>query len=191
MSSDATNSTLEMDQGVTMGQSLDHPGQSFTVELMGEKSRFSLRLRESNVAAFAKATGLALPTKINTVYRDDDALIMCLAPDEWLIIAAPEVGATLQEKCKRHTASPFSLVDVSHRNVAFHIGGEGAAQLINVGCPLDLDLATFPVGKCTRTIFERAEIVLFRETETIFHIEIWRSFAPYFLSVLSNGGQAQ
>lgn len=100
-------------------------------------------------------------------------------------------GAGDEKKCARYSASPFSLVDISHRNVAFHISGDGAAHLINVGCPLDLDLAAFPVGKCTRTIFERAEIVLMREADTAFHVEIWRSFAPYFLSVLTNGGQSQ
>lgn len=110
MSSDATNSTLEMDQGVTIGQSLDHPGQSFTVELMGEKSRFSLRLRESNVAAFAKATGLALPTKINSAYRDDDALIMCLAPDEWLIIAAPRLVRHFKRSASAIRHRPSALL---------------------------------------------------------------------------------
>lgn len=191
MLSDANNSAPQFDQGVTIGERSRRLDQPFAVELIGEKTRYSLRVREADVPAFSEATGLSLPTKLGTVQRDDDTLIMCLAPDEWLIIASPDSKAQVMKKCDRYTASPHSLVDVSHRNIAFRISGEGAAQLINVGCPLDLDLAAFPVGKCTRTIFERAEIVLMREAETVFRIEIWRSFAPYFMSLLTNGGQSQ
>jgi sarcosine oxidase, subunit gamma len=31
----------------------------------------------------------------------------------------------------------------------------------------------------TRTIFEKAEIVLWRTGPETFHVEVWRSFAPY------------
>jgi len=57
--------------------------------------------------------------------------------------------------------------------------GKYAARMINVGCPLDLSLEKFPVGKCTRTVFENAEIMIFREKEDEFQLETWRSFAPY------------
>ncbi|WP_424981492.1 sarcosine oxidase subunit gamma [Maritalea sp. S77] len=180
---------ISPDQGV--GESSLAIDKGPAVELIGEKSRFNLRLREKDIAAFSEATGIALPAKIGSTHRDDALLIMCLAPDEWLIITEPEHGAEIAKKCEAYTSSPFSLVDVSHRNVGFQISGEGAAHLINVGCPLDLDLKAFPVGKCTRTIFERAEIVLSRDAETVFCVEIWRSFAPYFLSLLSNGAQPQ
>jgi sarcosine oxidase, subunit gamma len=35
-----------------------------------------------------------------------------------------------------------------------------------------------------RTIFEKAEIILWRTGEQSFHIEVWRSFAPYVLGHL-------
>jgi sarcosine oxidase subunit gamma len=37
---------------------------------------------------------------------------------------------------------------------------------------------------CTRTIFGKAEIVLWRRGPRSFHIEVWRSFAPYLLACL-------
>ena len=50
--------------------------------------------------------------------------------------------------------------------------------------PLDLDQAAFPVGMCTRTLFGKAEIVLWRKADDAFRVEVWRSFAPYVLGCL-------
>jgi sarcosine oxidase, subunit gamma len=44
---------------------------------------------------------------------------------------------------------------------------------------LDLDLSAFPVGMCTRTVLAKAEIVLWRTSQDVFHVEVWRSFADY------------
>ena len=44
--------------------------------------------------------------------------------------------------------------------------------------------AAFPVGMCTRTLFGKAEIVLWRTAPRPFRIEVWRSFAPYVLGCL-------
>jgi sarcosine oxidase, subunit gamma len=43
---------------------------------------------------------------------------------------------------------------------------------------------------CTRTIFAKAEIVLWRRAKDSFRVEVWRSFAPYvsdFLKEASHG----
>ena len=74
---------------------------------------------------------------------------------------------------------PASIVDVSHRTIGIEISGSRAAWCLNGFCALDLAPHTFPVGMCTRTLFGKAEIVLWRTASTIFHIEVARSFAPY------------
>jgi sarcosine oxidase subunit gamma len=51
------------------------------------------------------------------------------------------------------------------------------------GCPLDLD--RFVVGRATRTIYETVEIILIRETEDRFHVEVWRSFASWLWTALT------
>jgi sarcosine oxidase subunit gamma len=50
--------------------------------------------------------------------------------------------------------------------------------VLTSGCPLDLSAQAFPVGMVARTLFHKAEIVLWRREEG-FHLEVWRSFAPY------------
>jgi sarcosine oxidase, subunit gamma len=50
---------------------------------------------------------------------------------------------------------------------------------------LDLDLAVFPVNACARTLFGKAEIVLWRCGDHQFRIEVWRSFAQYVADMLA------
>jgi sarcosine oxidase subunit gamma len=79
---------------------------------------------------------------------------------------------------------PHALVDISHRQFALQVSGPHAATILSGGCPLDLDLSEFPAGMCTRTVFAKADIVLWRTREDAFHVEVWRSFAGYVTGVL-------
>jgi sarcosine oxidase subunit gamma len=73
---------------------------------------------------------------------------------------------------------------VSHRQTALEIRGPRVEELLNSACPLDLDVRAFAVGMCTRTVFAKADIVLWRTREDAFHVEIWRSFAGYVTGLL-------
>ena len=50
---------------------------------------------------------------------------------------------------------------------------------------LDDFLELFAVGKASRTIYETVEIILTREAGDRFHIEVWRSFAPWLWTALT------
>jgi sarcosine oxidase, subunit gamma len=80
---------------------------------------------------------------------------------------------------------PHALVDISHRQFAFEMGGPHAATILSGACPLDLNLAEFPVGMCTRTALAKADITLWRTRADAFHLEVWRSFAGYVTGVLA------
>jgi sarcosine oxidase subunit gamma len=56
------------------------------------------------------------------------------------------------------------------------------------GCPLDLTMRAFPVGACARTLYHKAEIVLWRTEGDAFQLEVWRSFAPYVEALLTEAG---
>jgi sarcosine oxidase, subunit gamma len=70
-------------------------------------------------------------------------------------------------------------VSIGHRDVAFVLRGSAAAGAINAGCPLDLRLAAFCAGCCSRTLLGKAEIVLWRSQPHLFRIETERSLAGY------------
>jgi len=115
-----------------------------------------------------------------------------LGPDEYLLLeSAPdaargETQAAIASALERVLAhAPHALVDISHRQFALEIGGPHASAILNGACPLDLDLSEFPVGMCTRTVFAKADIVLWRTRQDAFHVEVWRSFAEYVTGVLA------
>jgi sarcosine oxidase subunit gamma len=71
----------------------------------------------------------------------------------------------------------LAVTEVSDRNVAILLEGPSAASVLAAGCALDFD--HFEVGRATRTIFETVEIIIVREAADRFHVEVWRSFAPW------------
>jgi sarcosine oxidase subunit gamma len=112
-----------------------------------------------------------------------------LGPDEWLLVCTPG-DALGQDLAAALAGSPHSLVEVSCRQTALIVSGSRATDLISAACPLDLGLDAFPTGMCTRTLFGKAEIVLWRRAEAQFHIEVARSFAGYVwgLAAAAGGG---
>jgi len=160
-------------------------GAAVELSVARPRAKFSLRCRPETAATAGRTFGIALPDKACTAAVAGDRAALWLGPDEWLLLAAEHdaeaiVGQTAAALGGRH----YSLVDVSHRSCGFATQGPHAATLINHGCPLDLSLASFPVGACTRTLFEKAEIILWRVEEHTYHVEIERSFAPYVWNML-------
>ena len=170
--------------GMLFDQALDIPDslKTDTLKLMliAERLRYSVRIKKSDLTAVKKASGLKFPSKIGRSDMSMSQFILCLGPDEWLIIADPKEKTKLTKAIAKIEADfTVSITDVSHRNIGFGIMGTGAVKALNVGCPLDLSLEAFPIGKTTRTVFESASIVLTRTGDDNFGIECWRSFAPY------------
>ncbi len=166
------------DQAIDIPETLK--GDAVSVTLMEERARYNLRIKSTDLTEFKKLTGLKLPRKINTSSAAKDVTCLCVGPDEWFVIAEAKSKAKL-DKLLAKASNKFvcSVTDISHRNVGFEITGAKASRLINVGCPLDMAIEAFPVGKVTRTIFESAAILLRRTGEESFQIECWRSFGPY------------
>jgi sarcosine oxidase, subunit gamma len=141
----------------------EHPG--VTITLAPPMRRWSLRAKSRQ--ALETLLGIKLPLRIGETFGG----VACLGPDEWLWRgeeAAPrELGAGL----------PLSIVDISERSVTLILDGPAARAVLNAGCPLDLE--RFAVGRTTRTIYEGVEIILGRESDTCWSVDVWRSFADH------------
>ena len=129
--------------------------------------------------AAGQAFGLALPTALNTAATDGTRTAFKLGPDEWLLLAPENTEAEVYAAIEAAVQEPHSLVDVSHRNIGILVSGSLAADVLNAGVMLDLDPKAFPVGTATRTLYAKAEIVLWRKGANDFHVEVWRSFTDY------------
>jgi sarcosine oxidase, subunit gamma len=134
--------------------------------------------------------GAEPPSELGPAGEGKGRAALWLGPDEWLLIAdgadVPAISDVLESVLE---GTAHSLVDVSRRQIGLIGSGPAAARVLNAGCPLDLDLKAFPVGFATRAVFDKVEIVLWRRAETTFHIEIWRSFAPYLAASLAEAAR--
>ncbi|HEV7480041.1 MAG TPA: sarcosine oxidase subunit gamma family protein [Roseiarcus sp.] len=165
-------------------------GPRFALAEVPPAARFILRGAEAVRVACGMAFGVEPPSRLGPAGESEGRAALWLGPDEWLLIAdgadAADIGAMLESVLE---GTAHSLVDVSHRQIALIASGPTAARVLNAGCPLDLDLKAFPVGFATRTLFDKVEIVLWRRAETTFHIEIWRSFAPFLVGSLAEAAR--
>ncbi len=170
-------SELKIDQAVELA-----PILTGEVDLLPVQTRYSLRVKPKERCAFIEASNIDLPAQIGKMSVQYDRVVLCIGPDEYILICSLAEREPLARKFEELMGKYiFSATDISHRNVSFILSGEQTTNMINVGCPLDLSLENFPVGKCTRTIFESAEIILFRMGKTKFQLETWRSFAPFIV----------
>lgn len=149
-------------------QAVTASGVALTLE--APASRWSLRARTAQ--ALSGVIGGAVPARIGETLDG----IACLGPDEWL--ADLPAGTALPDGA----GQPVSVVDISARGVVIRVEGAGAATVLSSGCPLDLD--RFAVGRATRTVFETVEVILWRESATVFRVFVWRSFAPWLWHAL-------
>ncbi|HUG04097.1 MAG TPA: sarcosine oxidase subunit gamma family protein [Steroidobacteraceae bacterium] len=148
-------------------------------------TRFILQGGAAARAAAGEAFGVPLPESACRANARDGRAALWLGPDEHLLLGPADERDMLAAELESALAGlAHSLVDVSHRQVAWLLSGAHASELFNTGCPLDLDVSEFPPGMCTRTLLGKAEIVVWRTGAEAFHLEVWRSFADYVLAWL-------
>lgn len=146
-------------------------GKGVKISLAPPMARYSLRARQAS--ALETLLKVKVPKKIGAT----EGSIACLGPDEWLMRAQAGTAIPTGE------GLPIAITDISERAVCLVVEGTRSAEIMMSGCPLDLD--TFAVGRATRTIYEIVEIILISEAQDRFHIEVWRSFAPWLWTALT------
>jgi sarcosine oxidase subunit gamma len=172
------------------GLALVSDARSIALTALDDLSRFAVRGDRTAADAIGTAFGVELPAEPSRSASRQGRAALWLGPDEWLLLAENADAETVSEAVRGALGDrPHSWVDVSHRNAGFLVSGPHAAAVLNAGCPLPLGLAAFPVGKCTRTLFGKAEIVLWRKEETAFRIEVWRSFAAYLADLMAEAAR--
>ena len=172
---------------LSRGVAIAAPAKS--VRPLAPAFRLVLRGGADVMAAAGAVLGLILSTQACRAVVASERAALWLGPDEQLLILPEEEGPNLQGALVAALGDlRHSLVDVSHRQGGFEISGLHAAAMLNTGCPLDLDPFAFPIGMCARTVFGKAEILLWRTAPLTFRLEVWRSFAGYVTGLLAEAG---
>lgn len=173
--------------------------KSAAISRLGHLGRAVLRCREADIALVSGRIGLGLPRQACRSQRDGDLSALWLGPDEWLLLNFAPRNHWTSDLEANLDGIIHSLVDVTHRQIALSVRGSPAENILATGCALDLSRNAFPVGMCTRTMFAKVEIVLWRTASDCFHLEVWRSYARYAETLLQeaqrehalmNGGPA-
>lgn len=153
-----------------------------------EEARFNLRIDAASTAKASKALGFKLPDQIGARTDVKMGYAAKLGPDEWLIkTTEAQRDDIIAAFAELYDKNPHSLTDISDREITILLDGDQVADLIAIGNPLDL--RKFETGKSVRTLFDTAQIVLHRDREDCFRIDVWRSFFPHVWGMLIVGNR--
>ncbi len=155
------------------------------LSVLPAESRFSFRGAAAAARAAGAAFGVTLPDTPCRAATNLDRAAFWLGPDEFLLLApageGPEIAAAL---ARALDGVAYALVDIAHRDASIGVTGPRAPTLLNLGCPLDLALSAFPPGQCTRTVFAKAGVMLWRQEAMGFRLDVARSLARYVWRML-------
>jgi sarcosine oxidase subunit gamma len=161
------------------------------IELAPSSAKLVLRGRAAALEAMTGALGLHIDGVSSQYVEQGEHRALWLGPDEWLL-KSPTPADYLAEMLEEASAGlPHAIVDVSATYETLGIKGKGSEFLINHGCPLDLSLDAFKIGKCTRTLLGKTGIILSRVERTTFEIDVARSFSPYAAQFLQQACAAR
>ncbi|MCK0151575.1 sarcosine oxidase subunit gamma [Marivita sp. S6314] len=154
-----------------------------SVTVLPSVARFNLRIAPADLSVASAAFGLTLPTKIGQGAQSGDRAAYCIGPDEWLLHAAEaDQQAIVSAFAAVRADTAHSLVVISDREMTIGIDGPDALALLSVGCPIDL--SRLPIGGAKRTVFDYAQVMLIRDAEDAFRVEVWRSYFPHVHGLL-------
>jgi sarcosine oxidase subunit gamma len=156
------------------------------VEIRADLGHISLRGSPANPEFLSTVAGVLrqeLPLTANTMTMGDHR-VFWLGPDEWQVVTAIDDAVELSMQLREAlVAFHASVVDFSGGQIALHVSGPSARDVLAKGCTLDLSPAEFEVGACGQSGLAKTSMLIGRidDAEPKFEIVLRRSFADYAL----------
>ena len=136
----------------------------------------------------AEGRGRTLPREPNTTLAWGDAVALWVGPGEWLVVTRGDAPADHDLRALLDGPSG-AVTDLSHARTAMRISGVRADDLIAKGCPLDLDPARFPPGRCAQSVMSGANVLLHKlDDRPSYDLYVMRSYALYLWEWLLAAG---
>lgn len=136
---------------------------------------FDLKGAPADLAEWAPSLP-AFPSAPNTLVRDEDTELCLIGPDRFLLRADITKENDLLQMLRPAEAPPeMSIVRVSDTLTFFRVTGGHAAQIISIGCPLDLNEAVYGADAVSYTEFFGIKALVLRCDEG-FDVGIEQSF---------------
>ena len=126
-----------------------------------------------------------LPATPNTLTRNGDDLLCFTGPNRWLLRAPLDREDALETALRPTEAPPeMSIVRISDTLTFFRLTGPDAAQVLSIGCPLDIHPKAFGPNAVTYTEFFGVKALLLR-CEDGFDCAIEQSFGDMIADYLA------
>jgi sarcosine oxidase, subunit gamma len=125
--------------------------------------------------------GVDLPTTPSTWVETDDARVIWLGPDEWLVTNRSQTPQEFEAGLREAVGGRGAVVDVSAQRTTLWLTGEHARDVLAAGCAIDLHPTFFRRGAAAQTLLGLAGVVLLAldDTGNSYHILVRSSFATY------------
>jgi sarcosine oxidase subunit gamma len=167
-----------------VGRALSGAQTRVTIRPVEDCARFLLRIDPQDLAAASNVWGTDLPPTIGGLVSGFGRMATCIGPDEWCLIAPLAEQDVIENAfAELYGTTIHSLVDVGHREVGIAVEGPDAALALQAS--IAFEIAAMPIGSGCRTIIDRAQIILLREGQDRFRIEVWNSFADHVWHLLA------
>jgi heterotetrameric sarcosine oxidase gamma subunit len=140
-----------------------------------------------------KATGLDLPKEPMSSSVADEAALLWLGPDEWMLVTPPDDAGAMAAKLAEALASKHhQLVDVGDYYTAIDVHGLKARDLLMKLTVLDIYPRAFAAGQVTGTNFGHANATLWLvsdiDGDATFRLFVRWSHADYLWCLLADAG---
>lgn len=134
------------------------------------------------VNAVERELGLPPPLQANTISRKHDLVMAWLGPDEWLLIATPEVGRVIKPQLEKSLSGLHcSLNDLSGGQTIISVSGARSLDVLAKGCTLDLHPRVFGPNQCAQSHLAKSSVLIIPRISnlTAYDVVVRRSFADY------------
>jgi len=143
-------------------------------------------------AAVAEVLGMDLPkpgqASVMSASGVDEAHVLCLAPDWWLIVGFPEVEeklTTLLLNSDYH----FSVVDVSGQRTIIELEGPNVREVLAHLWEQDLREKSFPIASVSQGLMAKAPVIVYHIAPFCYRVMVRSSFALHLWKALADAAE--
>ena len=119
-------------------------------------------------------------------FSENNGVFLChIGPDHWLLRAPLNREAALNAQLKPADApADISVVRISDTQTFFRITGPEVAEVISIGCPMDVHKTAFPLNGVSFSEFFTVKALILRNTSG-FDVAIEQSYANMIADYLN------
>lgn len=133
------------------------------------------------LAGVQRCLGVSMPLQTNGVSASAAVTVLCLGPDEWLLVTPPSTEHQFKAGLRDTLLGLwFAVTNITDGQTIFHLYGNSVLNVLHKGCALDLHPRVFKPGDCAQTLLAKAGVLIhYVDPAPSFDLIVRRSFAEY------------